>query len=88
MVKLNVEKEIKKLKKRNTRVEKDKAWETSTFRKIIIAVITYLTIVSFFIVANLPNPFVNAIVPTIGFLLSTLGMPFFRKIWVKKIYKK
>jgi hypothetical protein len=83
-----VEKEIKKLKKRNTRVEKDKAWETSTFRKIIIAVITYLTIVSFFIVANLPNPFVNAIVPTIGFLLSTLGMPFFRKIWVKKIYKK
>ena len=83
-----MEKEIKKLKKRNTRVEKDKAWETSTFRKIIIAVITYLTIVSFFIVANLPNPFVNAIVPTIGFLLSTLGMPFFRKIWVKKIYKK
>ncbi|MFA5763673.1 MAG: hypothetical protein WC915_02585 [archaeon] len=88
MVKLNIEKEIKELKKRNMRVETDKAWETSITRKIIIAIITYLTIVSFFIVANLPNPFVNAIVPTIGFLLSTLGIGVFKNIWVKKIYKK
>jgi len=88
MVKINAEKEIKKLKERNKKVETDKAWETSKTRKIIIAIITYLTIVSFFIVAQLPSPFVNAIVPTIGFLLSTLGMGFFKNIWVKKVYKK
>ena len=85
---MNIEKEIEKIKKRNKRVETDKAWEVSKTRKIIIAIITYLTIVSFFIVANLPNPFVNSIVPTVGFLLSTLGLPYFRGFWEKFFYKK
>lgn len=83
-----LEKEILEIKKRNARVEIDKAWETSIARKIIIAIITYLTIVSFFIVAKLPNPFTNSIVPTVGFLLSTLGLGIFKKIWIKKVYKK
>ena len=85
---MNTKKEIEKIKNRNTRVETDKAWEVSKTRKIIIAVLTYFTVVSFFVVANLPNPFVNSIVPTIGFLLSTLGLEIFKKIWINKIYKK
>jgi protein-S-isoprenylcysteine O-methyltransferase Ste14 len=84
---MNLEKEINKIKNRNKKVEADKAWETSKARKIIIVIITYLTVVSFFIVANLPNPFVNSIVPTIGFLLSTLGLSIFKKIWIKNFYK-
>ena len=84
---MDIKKEIKKIKNRNKKVEANKAWETSFARKIIIAIITYLTVVSFFIVANLPNPFVNSIVPTIGFLLSTLGLDIFKKIWIKKFYK-
>jgi hypothetical protein len=88
MVKMNVEKEIKELKNRNVRVEKDKAWEVSKTRKIVIAILTYLTIVLFFITMNLPSPFVNAIVPTIGFLLSTLALPFIKKFWVKKVFEK
>ena len=85
---MNTKKELEKIKERNTRVETDKAWEVSKTRKVIIAVITYLTIVSFFVVANLPNPFVNAIVPTIGFLLSTLGLGIFKKIWLKYLHKR
>jgi len=38
--------EINKIKTRNKKVEFDKAWETSTTRKIIIALLTYLIIVS------------------------------------------
>ena len=88
MIYLNTKKEIEKIKERNSRVETDKAWEVSYTRKIIIAVLTYFTVVSFFIVANLPNPFVNSIVPTIGFLLSTLGLEIFKKMWITRIYKK
>jgi sterol desaturase/sphingolipid hydroxylase (fatty acid hydroxylase superfamily) len=88
MVKMNVEKEIKELKNRNVRVEKDEAWEVSKTRKIVIAILTYLTIVLFFMAMNLPSPFVNAIVPTIGFLLSTLALPFIKNFWVKKVFEK
>lgn len=82
-----IEKEIKKIKKRNARVEADKAWETSNIRKALIAVLTYLVISIFFIFAGITNPFLNAIVPTLGFFLSTLALPFVKKIWIKKIYK-
>ncbi len=68
---------------RNKRVELDKAWETSLTRRIVIAVLTYFTIVLFFLAANLPKPFINSIIPTIGFLLSTLSLSFFKKIWSK-----
>lgn len=85
---MDLEKEIIKIKKRNKKVEIDKAWETSIFRKVIIAVLTYFVIVLFFYFAWLDKPFINAIVPTIWFLLSTLSMKIFKKIWLIFIYKK
>ncbi len=83
-----IEQEIEKIKIRNSKVEIDKAWETSLSRKILIAVLTYFVIVLFFKFANLSKPFINAIVPTIGFLLSTLSIPFFKRFWIKNIFKK
>ena len=80
--------EIEKIKNRNLKVEIDKAWEISFSRKILIAILTYFVIVLFFIFANFSKPFTNAIAPTIGFLLSTLSIPFFKKFWIKNIYKK
>jgi len=88
MVQRNLKKEIESIKERNTRVEVDKAWEVSKTRKIIIAIFTYFVIVLFFIVAGVANPFVNALVPTLGFILSTLSLSVFKKIWLKEIYKK
>jgi hypothetical protein len=81
------EKEIELIKKRNIRVEADKAWETSKTRKFLIAIFTYIIIVLFFVVMALPNPMVNAVVPTVGFVLSTLSVPYFKKYWVEKVYK-
>lgn len=83
-----IQKEIEKIKERNKRVEADKAWETSWFRRISIAVLTYIVIVIFFTFAGLPKPFINSIVPTIGFLLSTLTLSIFKKIWIKHFDKK
>lgn len=84
----NLQKEIDEIKARNKRVEADKAWETSLTRKIVILGLTYAVIVIFFFVAKLPEPFLNAIVPSIGFFLSTLTVPLFKKWWLKKVYKK
>lgn len=76
--------EIREIKKRNARVETDKAWETSLFSKILVAILTYAVVVLFFYVAELPKPFVNAVVPTLGFLLSTLSISFFKTLWLKR----
>jgi amino acid permease len=78
-----IKKEITQIKKRNKRVEADKAWETSFFRIALIAVLTYIVIVLFFFAAGLPKPFINPIVPTVGFVLSTLTVPAFKKYWIK-----
>ena len=76
---MNLEKEIIALKNRNIKVESDKAWETSFTRKFCIAVLTYLTISLFFYMGKFPEPFLSAIVPTLGFLLSTLSFSLIKK---------
>ncbi|MFA6097751.1 MAG: hypothetical protein WC788_09095 [Candidatus Paceibacterota bacterium] len=80
--------EIENIKVRNRRVEADKAWETSWARKMTISVLTYFVMVVFFYFANLPKPFVNAIVPSIAFIISTLTISFFKQMWIKNNYKK
>ena len=82
------EKRIEAIEQRNKKVEIDKAWETSWSRKIIIAVLTYAVIVLFFYMAQLPKPFINSIVPTTGFVLSTLSLSSFKKLWIKYGTKK
>lgn len=79
----DIQKEIKEIKERNNRVENDKARETSLARKVIIMIFTYAVIVVFLYTAKLPNPRINAIVPTIGFMLSTLGLWMFKRLWLK-----
>ena len=76
--------EIDKIKARNRRVELDKAWESSWTRKLLLTALTYAVIVIFFIFAELPEPFINAIVPSVAFVLSTLGLPVFKKWWIER----
>lgn len=83
-----LEREIKKIKQRNRSVEVDKAWEVSNTRKIIITIFTYLAMGIYLWIINIDYPWLHAIPPTIGFLLSVLTLPTLKKIWIKKIYKK
>jgi preprotein translocase subunit SecF len=78
-----IEKDIKSLKSRNMRVENDKAWETSFARRVLVAVLTYIVIVVFFFSAGIQNPAINAIVPALAFLLSTLSLPIFKNLWLR-----
>jgi hypothetical protein len=83
-----LELEIQEIKGRNKRVESDKAWETSGTRRVLLAIFTYLAISLYMYTISLPSPWVNAIVPSIGFLLSTLTLPTFKRLWQRYIYKK
>lgn len=84
----NVEQRVEAIEQRNKKVEIDKAWEVSWLRKIIIAILTYIIIVIIFYMAQLSKPFINAIVPTIAFVLSTLSLPFFKRLWIKHKIRK
>lgn len=80
-----LEKEIELIKERNARVETDKAWETSTTRKIFIAVLTYLVVVLYnYGIVKWNNIFLSSLVPVMGFLLSTLSLKIIRNIWEKR----
>ena len=80
-----VEKEIEEIRTRNKRVELDKKWETSTTRKICIAVLTYIVVIIYStIISKTSNVFLSSLVPVIGFTLSTLSLKAVRNIWEKK----
>ena len=81
---MNIEKEIKEIKERNKRVEKDKAWETSWTRRICIMILTYLVVIAYsYIIKKYDNILLSSLVPVIGFTLSTLSLKLVRKIWEK-----
>lgn len=73
--------------KRNSRVEQDKAWETSVTRRVVIATITYVVASVFLWRIGVSEPMINALVPTGGFLLSTLSLSFVKNIWIKNVTK-
>lgn len=76
-----LQKELENIKQRNQRVEIDKAWETSKFRIGIISLITYLTASIFLYIINVENFYYAALIPTLGFMISTLSLPAIKKIW-------
>lgn len=84
----HIEAEIERIKERNARVEADKAWETSLFRKALILVATYV-VASFALYSiGVINFLSGAIIPTLGFFLSTLTFPLVKKFWIKRYFKK
>lgn len=77
-----LEKRVEIIEKRNTRVENDKAWETSMFRKLTIAVMTYFFACMFLLFTDSPHPYIGALFPPTGFILSTLSLPFIKRWWL------
>jgi len=82
MEKNELENRVTALEERNKRVETDKGWETSWTRRILIGIFTFLAIGIYLRAIDISNPWLNAIVPTVGFMLSTLTLPTARKIWI------
>ena len=75
-----IESRLLEIEKRNNRVERDKYWETSWQRRVLLALFTYLPIAIYLYYIQVHNPWLNAVVPTLGFLISTLTLPWFRRV--------
>lgn len=84
----SLEHRIAKIETRNASVEADKAWEVSYTRRIVILVCTYIAIGLYLTLIKAPEPWLNAIVPAVGFSLSTLTLPFIKKIWTRCCLKR
>jgi len=75
--------EVEQIKERNRRVEIDKQWETSMMRKVLLILFTYGSIGLYMYAIGVNKPWLNAVIPSIGFLLSTLTLSYFKKCWIK-----
>ncbi len=83
-----IRKEIDLIKERNKRVEADKAWETSSVRVVSVLVMTYIITAVVFYFIGVKNFMLNALIPTVGFYLSTQSLPFIKRVWINKFLKK
>lgn len=77
----HLEAHIDEILERNRRVELHKSWETSRTRLICVTLITYVTMALVFAVLGSTRPLLDGLIPTTGFFLSTLSLPFVRTLW-------
>lgn len=69
---------------RNKHVELDKAWETSWTRRLLLTFFTYLALGIYMWAIDIPRPWLSSIVPAVGFMISTLTMPWIKSKWIDR----
>ncbi len=79
-----IEERLVAIEERNARVESAKAWETSWTRRGLLVLFTYLAIGIYMWAINIDRPWLNAIIPAAGFMISTLTIPLFKRIWIAR----
>lgn len=79
-----IESRLAAIEARNKRVEADKAWETSWTRRLSIMALTYIVVVFYMRFVIHVDPWINALVPVIGFLLSTVTVSFLKERWFQR----
>lgn len=83
-----IQKEIDLIKKRNSRVEADKAWETSGARILFIVAATYIITATVFYLIGVKNFLLSALIPTLGYYLSMQSLPSVKGWWVRRFLNK
>lgn len=74
--------QIRILKERNFIKDRGKKFEGSYTRIGFIMIITYATISIYMSLIGVKDPLLNAIVPTVGFNLSTWSLPWVKRLWM------
>ena len=85
---IGIEEDIENIKQRNACVEADKAWELSWTRRLFILALTFLLAGLWMRIANLSHPWLSALVPTLGYLLSTLSLGRIKSWWIERRSRK
>lgn len=76
-----MEREIAAIRERNARVEGDKRWEVSNCRKLSILGLTYTVALLAFFSMGTRYFYLDALIPTLGYFLSTRSLPVIRHWW-------
>ena len=79
-----LEERIAKIEERNSKVEREKAWEVSWVRFFSNVAATYLTMNLILWTIGGPFPPVHAVIPTVGYVLSTISIPYVKRWWLNK----
>ena len=83
-----IQKELNEIKSRNQKVEDDKAWETSWTRRAFIIIATYIIAVIWLKLIDDSKAYLNALVPSLGYGLSTISIPFIKNRWIRRHLNK
>ncbi len=79
----HLETEVAGLRQRNSKVEKDKAWEMSWVRILIIAAVTYIAVVLLLQILQTAYAWLAALIPAGGYFTSSLTLPKIKKYWLE-----
>lgn len=74
---------ISTMNHRNRIRDFSKEFEGSLFRIIVIMILTYAVLSTYMLLADLDRPWISAIVPTVGFQLSTVSLPSIKNCYVE-----
>lgn len=75
--------EVRDIRARNERVEREKGWETSWTRRCVIAGATWLAAWLWLLSLGVANATGHALVPAAAYMLSTLSLPFVKSWWMR-----
>ncbi len=79
-----LEEDLAAIKQRNARVTAEKAWERSPTRIALICAITYLCAALLLLMLGAKRIWLDALVPTLGFFLSSLSVPIVKDWWISR----
>ncbi len=77
-----LEENIASILERNKRVEAEKAWEVSFTRRLFLMLLIYLTAAVLLWMTNEQNFLLLSLIPALGYLLSTLSLPWVKRLWM------
>ena len=78
-----IRKELSELRARNARVEREKAWEVSWARRLVIAGATWLGAWLWLVGLGAEHAALQALVPSGAYAISTLSLPLLKTLWMR-----
>lgn len=80
----HLEDELERIHQRNTKVDENKAWESSRCRVLFLVGLTYGVTTLVFWLIGAPSPLLSALIPSTAYYLSTLSLPIVQKWWLDR----
>lgn len=74
---------LKRILTRNQKVDEEKRWKESLTHRLSVTVLIYIISVCCFYFASVHEIFIVALIPSLGYFISTIKLKLIRHIWEK-----